>query len=291
MVTDEKTIGVFILGRTSVQPFTDKQIELATDFAAQAAIALEITRQERQYRDLQIELAHANRVATMGQLTASIAHEIRQPLASAALDGKSSLNWLARNAPEIEEAKQSVEHLLKEIDRAVKIVDRIHRQVKKSPPQMESVDINETVVDVIGLARAEILKNGVHLRTEMADCLPPIHGDRVQLQQVVLNLVINAIQAMNNVSGQRELRVTTDVIKSGESVYVAVRDSGPGPSAENVEGLFQPFYTTKPNGMGMGLSICRSIIEDHGGRLWAGRIDPQGALFQFTLPVARPVKS
>ena len=145
---------------------------------------------------------------------------------------------------------------------------------------MERLGMNEPIVEVIGLAHGEFVKNGVTARTELGDSLPPIQGDRVQLQQVMLNLVINAIQAMSDVrDSKRGLHVTTGVVELGESVRVAVRDTGPGPSAENVEGLFQPFYTTKPDGMGMGLSICRSIIEDHRGRLWASRIEPQGALF------------
>jgi signal transduction histidine kinase len=163
---------------------------------------------------------------------------------------------------------------------------------KRGGPQMERLDMNEPIVEVIGLAHGEFVKNGVTVRTELGDSLPPIQGDRVQLQQVMLNLVINAIQAMSDVcDSKRELHVTTGVVESGESVRVAVRETGPGSSAENVEGLFQPFYTTKPDRMGVGLSICRSIIEDHRGRLWASRIEPQGALFQFTIPATRPVTS
>jgi C4-dicarboxylate-specific signal transduction histidine kinase len=160
---------------------------------------------------------------------------------------------------------------------------------KGGGPQMERLDMNEPIVEVIGLAHGEFVKNGVTVRTELGDSLPPIQGDRVQLQHVMLNLDIDAIQAMSDVrDSKRELHVTTGVVESGESVRVAVRDTGPGPSAENVEGLFQPFYTTKPDGIGVGLSICRSIIEDNRGRLWASRIEPQGALFQFTIPATQP---
>jgi signal transduction histidine kinase len=285
MVKDEKVVGVLIVGRTCVQPFTDKQIELVTDFAAQAAIALQITRREREYREVQNELAHANRLATMGQLTASIAHELKQPLAAAVTYGSASLGWLMRSPPEIDEAKRSVEQVIKDVMRAADVIDRIHGLVKKHAPRMEKLDINGAILEVVGLIRSEAVKNGVTARMELAESLPHIRGDRVQLQQVILNLMINSIQAMSDLAGrERELHVTTEVIAS-QGVRVGVRDSGPGFSAENLQRLFAPFYTTKPNGMGMGLSICQSIIEDHGGRLWASRIDPQGALFQFTIPV------
>jgi signal transduction histidine kinase len=291
MVAADKVIGVLIVGRTRVQPFTDKQIELVTDLAAQAAIALQITRREREYRQVQNELAHANRVATMGQLTASIAHELKQPLSAAMIGGDAGLNWLMRHPPEIEKAKQSVEQMVEDVNRASVIIDRIHSLVKKHAPRMEKLDINGAILEVADLIQSEVVKNGVTAGMELAESLPHIQGDRVQLQQVILNLMINSIQAMSDLAGgERKLHVTTELIAS-EGVRVAVRDSGPGFSAENLQRLFAPFYTTKPNGMGMGLSICRSIIEDHGGRLWASRIDPQGALFQFTIPVTQPVKS
>jgi C4-dicarboxylate-specific signal transduction histidine kinase len=234
-------------------------------------------------------LLQAHRVVTMGQLTASIAHEVRQPLSATALDAEAALRWLGRNAPKIEEANACLEDLIKHNNRAIEIIERIHRFVKGGGPQIVRLDMNEPIVEVIRLAHGEFVKNGVTVRTELGDSLPPIQGDRVQLQQVMLNLVINAIQAMSDVrDSKRELDVTTGVVESGESVRVAVRDTGPGPSAENVEGLFQPFYTTKPDGIGVGLSICRSIIEDNRGRLWASRIEPQGALFQFTIPATQP---
>jgi signal transduction histidine kinase len=291
MVEDEKVIGVLIVGRTCVQPFTDKQIELVTDFAAEAAIALQITRREREYRQVQNELAHANRVATMGQLTASIAHELKQPLSAVVTDGYAGLRWLRRQPPEIEKAAQSVEQMIKDVTRASDVIDGIHSLLKKHAPSKEKLDINGAILELVGLIQSEMIKNSVTARMELAESLPHIEGDRIQLQQVILNLMINSIQAMSDlVERERELHVTTELIAS-EGVRVGVRDSGPGFSAENLQRLFAPFYTTKPNGMGMGLSICRSIIEDHGGRLWASRIDPQGALFQFTIPVIQPVKS
>jgi C4-dicarboxylate-specific signal transduction histidine kinase len=291
LLKDNEIIGTITLGRKQVQPFTDRQISLFRDFAAQATIALESTRREREYRQVQNELAHANRVATMGQLTASIAHELKQPLSAARMGGDTSLRWLMRNPLEIDKAKRSVEQMINDVMRASDVIDRIHNLVKKHAPQMEKLDINGAILEVFGLIQSEVVKNGVTARMELAESLPHIQGDRVQLQQVILNLMINSIQAMSDLAGEeRDLHVTTELIAS-EGVRVAVRDSGPGFSAEKLQRLFAPFYTTKPNGMGMGLSICRSIIEDHGGRLWASRIDPQGALFQFTIPVTQPVKS
>jgi len=291
MVKDENVIGVLLVARTRVQPFTDKQIELVTDFAAQAAIALQITRREREYRQVQNELAHANRVATMGQLTASIAHELKQPLSAVVTGGYAGLGWLKRQPPKIEEVAESFEQMIRDVTRASDVVDRIHSLVKKHVPRKEKLDINGAILELVGVIQSEMIKNSVTARMELAESLPHIQGDRVQLQQVILNLMINSIQAMSDLAGrERELHVTTELIAS-EGVRVGVRDSGPGFSAEKLQRLFEPFYTTKPNGMGMGLSICRSIIEDHGGRLSASRIDPQGALFQFTIPVTLPVKS
>jgi C4-dicarboxylate-specific signal transduction histidine kinase len=234
---------------------------------------------------MQSELAHANRVLTMGQLSASIAHELKQPLSAAMIGGGAGLRWLTRHPPDIERAKQTVEQMVEDVNRASVIIGRIHSLLKKEPPRMEKLDINGAILEVISLIHSEVIKNGVTVRTELAESLPSILGDRVQLQQVILNISINAIQAMGDFTGSnRELHVST-ALTEPESVRVAVQDTGPGLSAENLEQLFRPFYTTKPNGMGMGLSICRSIIEDHRGRLWATRHDPRGALFQFTIPV------
>jgi C4-dicarboxylate-specific signal transduction histidine kinase len=180
--------------------------------------------------------------------------------------------------------------MIKDVERASDVIDGIHSLVKKHEPRKEKLDINGAILELVGLIQSEMSKNGVTARMKLAKSLPHVQGDRVQLQQVILNLMINSIQAMSDLAGrERELLVTTELIASA-GVRVGVRDSGPGFSAENLERLFAPFYTTKPNGMGMGLSISQSIIEDHGGRLWASRIDPHGALFQFTIPVAQSVK-
>lgn len=285
MLTDDELVGAIGIIRVGVKPFADTQINLVTDFAVQAAIALESTRRERRYREMQTALAHANRIATMGQLTASIAHEVKQPLAAASISGSASLNWLTRSSPEIKKAKGCIEHFQKDVDRAARIVERIQQLARKTSPGKHRLEVNEAIVGVIELARGEILENGVTVRTDLADCLPPIQGDRVQFQQVILNLIVNSVQAMSNVNeSKRELVIATGLLQQGEAVQVAVRDSGLGLSEENIERLFQPFYTTKPDGLGMGLSICREIIEDHGGRLWASQNVPRGATFEFTLP-------
>jgi signal transduction histidine kinase len=284
LLKDNEIVGTITLGRTQVQPFTDKQIALFRDFASQATIALESTRRERQYREAQIALAHANRVATMGQLTASITHEVNQPLAATRNNLIAALNFSDRTPPDLMEVKEALACAVKEIDRASTVVGRIRALMQKAPTRIDSVDVNEAVRGVIELIYGEVLKNRVSVRTQLADGLPLIQGDRVQLEQVVLNLILNAVQAMGAVTdGTREVLITTSQTEPNE-VCLGVQDTGPGLSPESLPRLFEPFYTTKPDGMGMGLSICRSIIAAHGGRLWATGCEPRGALFQFSIP-------
>jgi C4-dicarboxylate-specific signal transduction histidine kinase len=284
LLKDNEIVGVISLGRTRVQPFTDKQICLFSDFAAQATIALESTRRERQYREMQSELAHANRVATMGQLTASIAHETKQPITAARTYAAAALRFLDKSPPDVAEVREALICIVNETDRAGYVVDRIGSLIKKTPPRKEVVDLNAAILEVTALTRSEAVKTGVTLGTQLAGVLPRIQCDRVQLQQVMLNLILNAIQSMRDVeNGNRELHISTESIEP-EGVCVAVRDTGHGLRPESLPSLFEPFYTTKPDGMGMGLSICRAIIEAHGGRLWATGCEPQGALFQFTIP-------
>jgi signal transduction histidine kinase len=284
LLKDDKIVGTITLSRKQVQPFTDKQISLFRDFAAQATIALESTRRERQYREMQSELAHANRVATMGQLTASIAHEIKQPIATARNNARAALNFLDKSPPDVAEVREALTCIVNDADRASDVVDRIGSLIKKAPPRKEVVDLNAAVLEVTALAHSEAVKTGVTVGTQLAGELPRIQCDRVQLQQVMLNLIVNAIQSMSGVEdGNRELQISTVSIEP-EGVCVAVRDTGHGLRPESLPRLFEPFYTTKPDGMGMGLSICRSIIEAHGGRLWATGCEPRGALFQFTIP-------
>jgi C4-dicarboxylate-specific signal transduction histidine kinase len=284
LLKDNEIVGTIALGRKRVQPFTDKQISLFRDFAAQATIALESTRRERQYREMQSELAHANRVATMGQLTASIAHETKQPITAAHTYAAAALRFLDKSPPDVAEVREALTCIVDDTDRASDIVDRIGSLFKKAPPRKEVVDLNAAILEVTALTRSEAVKTGVTVGTQLAGELPRIQCDRVQLQQVMLNLIVNAIQSMSGVEdGNRELHISTVSIEP-EGVCVAVRDTGHGLRPESLPRLFEPFYTTKPDGMGMGLSICRSIIEAHGGRLWATRCEPRGALFQFTIP-------
>ncbi len=238
---------------------------------------------ERRYREGQIELAHVNRVTTMGQLTASIAHEVNQPIAAAVTNADAGLRWLAAQPPNLEEVRDAFVHIIKASNQASEVVGRIRALIKKLPAQKASLDINETILETIVLTRIEMRRHCILLQTELANGLPRIWGDRVQLQQVILNLIMNAIEAMSEVSeGSRVLLIGTGA-HTPDDVTVAVRDSGPGLKLESLGHLFDPFYTTKPAGMGMGLSICRSIIEAHGGRLWASANAPRGAVFQFTL--------
>jgi PAS domain S-box-containing protein len=239
---------------------------------------------ERRYRDVQMELAHANRVATIGQMTGSIAHEVNQPITATVIRAQAALRWLGRQPPDLEEVRQLLAQIVKNGTRAGEVVGRIRDLIKKAPPRQDPLEINEPIREVIELTRSEARKNGVSEKVQLAEGLPLILGDRVQLQQVMLNLIINAVEAMSGVSGGvRELLISTEKAKSGD-VLVIVRDSGPGLTAAMCERIFEAFYTTKTTGLGMGLSICRSIIEAHGGRLWASANEPRGALFQFTLP-------
>jgi C4-dicarboxylate-specific signal transduction histidine kinase len=246
---------------------------------------------ERRYREVEMELAHANRVATMGQLSASIAHEVNQPLAAAVTHAQAALRWLGARPPDLEEARRAVGRIVKEGDRASDVIGRIRALVKKAPPRKDDFEINEAIREVIALTRGEVVKNSVSVETQLAEGLPLIQGDRVQLQQVILNLIINAVEAMSGVSeGARELLISTAKAASDGAV-VAVRDSGPGLAPANLERFFEAFYTTKPSGLGMGLSICRSIIEAHGGQVWASSNDGPGTTFQFSLPSARENRS
>ena len=242
----------------------------------------ELKRAEEGLRDAQMTLAHVTRVATLGEMTASIAHEINQPLGALVNNANACLGWLSTE--NLEEVRNSVELMLDDAQRASEIITRIRSLVKKAPPQKDWLDINQTIREVIGLARNEIQRNGVALETQLSDDMPLIFADRIQLQQVMLNLMMNAIEAMTQVTTPRELLISSEADDS-KGVVVVVRDSGPGLDSKSLERLFEPFYTTKPQGMGMGLAICRSLIEAHGGRLWATTNAPHGAVFQFTLPI------
>jgi C4-dicarboxylate-specific signal transduction histidine kinase len=241
-------------------------------------------RAEESLQTVQAELARVSRVTTLGQLTASIAHEITQPIASARNNARAALNFLDKQPPDLAESREALTCVVADTDRAGQIVDRIRDQIKKAPPRRDCFDLNGAVTEVIALVQGEITSNRVSVQTRLTggECL--VEGDRVQLQQVVMNLILNAIEAMSSVeSAARELLISTEQ-NEANGVLAAVRDSGPGIDPERLERVFEPFYTTKRSGMGMGLSICRSIIDAHGGRLWANAMEPSGTVFQFTVP-------
>jgi PAS domain S-box-containing protein len=252
------------------------------------AFVLDLTERKRAaeaLRALQMELAHANRLATMGQLAASIAHEINQPIGAVRNNAHAALRFLAGEPPDLVEVREALECVVSETYRAGDIIGGIRDQVKKNPPRKESIDLNDAIEDVIALVRGELSKHRVSLETQLAEGLSPVYGDRVQLQQVMMNLIINAIEAMTSVDDEvRELVVSTES-SPAEGLLVGVGDSGPGVAVEDRERIFGSFYTTKAGGVGIGLSICRSIIDAHGGRLWADAHRPRGAILKFTLPV------
>jgi PAS domain S-box-containing protein len=249
------------------------------------AFVLDLTerkRAEEAVRELEADFAHMNRVSMMGELAASLSHEITQPIASARNNARAAQNFMDMQPPQLGEVREALTCVVDDVDRAGDIIDRIRQHMKKAPLRKERFDLNAAINEVIVLARSVIFRNGVSVQTRLADGLLPVQGDRVQLQQVVLNLILNAVEAMGSVEvGARELSICTEQNSTG--VRVAVGDSGPGIDPTHRERVFQAFYTTKPSGMGMGLSVCRSIIDAHGGRLWAGANEPRGALFQFTL--------
>jgi PAS domain S-box-containing protein len=241
-------------------------------------------RAEAQLAAAQAQLAYANRLETMLQLTASIAHEVNQPIAATVTNAEAALRFLSARPPNLDEVRDALDWIVRDGSRAGTVVSRIRNLIKKAPRSDEHVDINAAIREVIELTRSETMKNGVPVQTELVEGLPLVQGDRVELQQVILNLMLNAVEAMGELSeGSRELLITTGKTESGD-VLVAVRDSGPGVAPAALEHLFKAFHTTKPSGLGLGLSICRSIVEAHGGRLWADANEPRGAVFQFTLP-------
>ena len=302
-----------VMGRPSEDGSSNFEfVGAVTDITDRKRAEEELHQKEVSLHEAQTELAHVSRLTTMGELAASIAHEVNQPLAAVVNNGSACLRWLA--AQNLEEARQSAALVVAEGHRAGEIIRRIRTLAKKTPPQKDWLDLNETIDEVIAMASSEVQQNRVSLQTELADDLPLILGDRIQLQQVILNLLINAVEAMAGAGeSPRELGVSSrkaselptrepNSLQIGEleretlerknlaevewtHVLVAVRDSGPGLDVKNVDPLFKAFHTTKPKGLGMGLAISRSIITAHGGRLWATPNTPRGAIFQFVLPI------
>jgi C4-dicarboxylate-specific signal transduction histidine kinase len=234
-------------------------------------------------QEVQTELAHVTRVMTLGELTASIAHEVNQPLAAIVTNGNATLRWLAQ--PNLDEARQAVQRIIKDSYRASDVISRVRTLVRKAPPRHDWVDLNEIIVEVFALAENDARRKRVLLKQDLPNDLPRVRGDRVQLQQVILNLVMNGMESIvRSKNGPRELSIASSNHQS-DTVLVAVGDTGEGLDSASHDRIFDAFFTTKPGGMGMGLAISRTIIESHGGRLWAAANSPQGAVFQFTLPI------
>jgi len=262
----------------------DQGVAFVVDLTQRKRAEEEIRESERRYSEVQMELVHANRVATMGQLSASIAHEVNQPIGATLNNASAALHWLSKEPADLEKARQALNRIFANGNRVSEVVGRMRALFKKAPLRKEEVDINGAILEVIALTRGEVEKNGIVVQSHLVDGLPLIQGDRVQVQQVIMNLIINAIEALSSIcEGARELVITTDKSEP-DGVLVEVRDSGPGLSSADLERVFDAFNTTKPGGLGMGLSICRTIIEAHGGRLWATAAEPRGATFRFTLP-------
>lgn len=240
--------------------------------------------ERRRAQELESDLAHMNRLSIMGELTASLAHEILHPIATARNNARAGMRFLEMSPPNLAEAIEALGCVVRDADRSKDIVDRIRNHIKKAPPRIEPFDLNEAIGEVLVMVQNAIERNRVSVRTSLVDQMPRVRGDRVQVQQVLLNLILNAVDAMSSAEeGARELTISTEPSPT-EGILVAVRDSGPGINPEHLDRIFNPFYTTKTSGIGMGLSICRSIIDAHGGRLWAEANQPRGAILQFTLP-------
>jgi C4-dicarboxylate-specific signal transduction histidine kinase len=257
--------------------------ELQSTNEALQAESLERKHAEEAWREAQAELARVSRVTTMGELTASLAHEVNQPIAAAVTNANTCLRWLTRDHPDLEEAREAASRIVKDATRAAGIISRVRLLFKKSAPQRELVDVNEAIREMIVLLRSEATRYNIKVRTELAADLPRIMGDRVQLQQVLMNLIVNSIDAMKEMDGVRELAVKSQRTEK-EEVLVSVSDTGVGLPPQQADQIFNAFFTTKPHGTGMGLRISRSILESHGGRLWAADNSPSGASFHFSLP-------
>jgi PAS domain S-box-containing protein len=272
-----------LIGAASFEESANQGVAFVLDLTVRKQAEEILRESERRYREAQMALAHANRVTTMGQLAASIAHEVSQPISATVTNAQAALRWLDGRPRDLKEVRQSLDAIIKDANRAGDVIGNIRALIKKVPPRQDQLDINEAILEVIEVTKSELLQNGVSLQTELAKGLPRVQGDRIQLQQILLNLIMNAIEAMSDVKGSRNLLIST-VEDKPNGVLATVRDSGPGLNPESLERLFDPFYTTKPGGLGMGLSICRSIVEAHGGRMWAAANVPQGASFHFRLP-------
>jgi len=257
--------------------------ELQSTNEALQTESFERKRAEEALSQAQADLSRVSRVTTMGELTASLAHEVNQPIAAAVTNANTCLRWLTRDHPDLEEARAAAMRIVKDGTRASEIIRRTRLLFKKGTPQRELVDVNEVIREMVVLLRSEAARYNISVRTDLAADLPQVMGDRVQLQQVLMNLMLNGIEAMKDVDGKREMVIQSQRAES-EEVLVSVRDTGVGLPPQQTDQIFKAFFTTKPQGTGMGLSISHSIVESHGGRLWAAENSPGGASFHFTLP-------
>jgi NO-binding membrane sensor protein with MHYT domain/signal transduction histidine kinase len=253
------------------------------EFVGAVMDVTERKRAEEALHQAQAELAHVNRVTTMGELTASLAHEVNQPIAAAVTDANTCLRWLTRDRPDAEEARAAAARVVKDATRAAEIINRVRLLFKKSAPEWELVDVNEVIPKTVVLLYGEAARYDISVRADLAADLPYVIGDRVQLQQVIMNLIVNSIDAMKDVDGSRELVIRSQRTEN-EHVLVSVIDTGVGLPQQQASQIFNAFFTTKSHGTGLGLRISRSIVESHGGRLWAAHNSPRGANFCFTLP-------
>jgi PAS domain S-box-containing protein len=273
-----------LIGGATFEEGGNQGVAYVLDLTERKRIEAEARENEQRYREAQLELAHANRVATMGQLTASIAHEVNQPLSAVAANAEACLRWLDRATPDMNAVRRSVEWIIADVDRASQVIRRVRALANKTNLEKVPLDVNGVVRETIPLVQRELISHQVLLQMKLAPTLPMILGDRVQLQQVIINLVMNGIESMQSVTDRPRELVVRSCQDETQQVLVSVADCGVGITAENADLLFTAFFTTKSSGMGMGLSICRSIIDAHGGRLWATTCEPRGALFQFTIP-------
>lgn len=275
-----------LIGVADFEEAAKQGVAFVLDLSERKRAEAEARESERRYREIQAALAHANRIATLGQLAASVSHEIKQPIGACAVNAEAGLRWLGAASPNLEEARQAFERIAKDARRAGEVMNRVRALVRDTPMNREWVQINEPIREVIALTRSDAIRNNVSVRTAFAEDLPLVQGDRVQLQHVMLNLIINAIEAMSAVDdGPRELTISTG--KAPGAVLVTVSDTGPGVDPGNIDRLFEEFNTTTAVGMSMGLPICQSIVQAHGGTLRLTANAPRGAVFQFTVPASQ----
>jgi PAS domain S-box-containing protein len=281
--SEGRVLGTFAIYYREPRSPTPQERNLMEQITDLASIAVEREQAEEALHKARVELAHITRVTTLGELTASIAHEVNQPLSAIVTNAGACLRWLAGDSPNLDEAREVARRIIREGQRAGEVIRRIRAMLQKTDTQKARLDINDTIRDIVALAQSEVSRNRVTLRMELAADLPPVLGDRVQLQQVILNLLMNGVEALAAVNDRpRELLIQSQAHES-DQVLIALQDSGIGLDRENPEKIFDAFYTTKSHGMGMGLAICRSIVENHGGRLWAAPNEGPGVTFQFTL--------